>query len=66
MYGSDAKYGMEPNEFKKFIQNIKHAELIRDNPVDKNKIIRKLSDMKKIFEKSIFLKKKSKKIKKLN
>ncbi|WP_075536092.1 N-acetylneuraminate synthase family protein [Candidatus Pelagibacter communis] len=65
MYGSDAKYGMEPNEFKKFIRNIKHAELIRDNPVDKNTIIRKLSDMKKIFEKSIFLKRKIEKNKKI-
>lgn len=65
MYGSDAKYGMEPDKFKIFVRSINEASLIRENPVNKNKLTKNLINMKKIFEKSIFLKKKVEKNKRI-
>lgn len=52
MYGSDAKNGMEPNEFREYCKYVKDAAYIRQNPVNKNNLEMYL-DMKKVFEKSI-------------
>lgn len=54
MYGSDAKFAMEPKNFKKFCEKIKNVWRMIDNPVDKNNLT-KLKKMKETFEKSIFL-----------
>ena len=53
MYGSDAKFATEPNEFKKLVEEIRNAEKALSNKVDKNKKADALKGMKYIFEKSI-------------
>lgn len=53
MYGSDAKFAMEPNDFQSFCQKIKNVWKMIDNPVDKNNL-KKFKRMKTIFEKSIY------------
>lgn len=55
MYGSDAQHSMEPEEFKAFCSNVKEAAIIRANPVDKDDT-REYAEMKRIFEKSIVIK----------
>jgi N,N'-diacetyllegionaminate synthase len=52
MYGSDAQHSMEPNDFKRFCEDVREAAVIRSNPIDKNDLSQ-LQDMKNIFEKSI-------------
>jgi len=52
MYGTDAQFATEPNEFSIMTKYIKNVWSMNDNPVDKN-YIKKYNDMKKIFEKSI-------------
>ena len=52
MYGSDAPYSMEPNDFHIFCNELKTAFEIINNPIDKN-IIDSYADMKIVFEKSI-------------
>lgn len=52
MYGSDARHGLEPDEFKAFCSHVKEAAIIRANPVDKDDLQDYL-DMKRIFEKSV-------------
>jgi N,N'-diacetyllegionaminate synthase len=54
MYGSDAKHSMEPEEFRKFCEEIQDAYRIAKNPVDKNDL-GSYREMKKIFEKSVVL-----------
>jgi N,N'-diacetyllegionaminate synthase len=53
MYGSDAKHSMEPEEFKDLIDGIRAIEKILTSEVDKNEMADKMSNMKRIFEKSI-------------
>lgn len=52
MYGSDAQFSMEPNEFKLFVQELGKADILKNNPVKKNNI-KNFKKMKKVFEKSI-------------
>lgn len=52
MYGSDAYNALPPKEFKLYVDLIKEAQIMRDNKVDKNDL-KDLTNMKKIFEKSI-------------
>lgn len=56
MYGSDASNAMEINEFKKYVSGIRSVWMMNENPVDKNNI-KIYKDIKKIFEKSIVIKK---------
>ena len=56
LYGSDAKFSMEPDQFKNFCKEIKNAYIIKKNNVNKNDI-KKYKNMKKVFEKSIVAKK---------
>jgi len=51
-YGSDAKYAMEPKEFKVYCEKLKRVWKIHKMKVDKNDI-KKFKLMKKVFEKSI-------------
>lgn len=55
MYGSDAKFAMEPNEFTNYVKEIKNSWEILENPINKNDL-KKFSKMKKVFEKSIVTK----------
>lgn len=52
LYGSDAKFSMEPKEFKEFSKIIKEIWLINKHRVNKNNL-KKYASMKKVFEKSI-------------
>ena len=52
MYGSDAKFAMEPHEFKLYCDYIKEAKQIFDSKVSKN-INYDIKQMRKIFQKSI-------------
>lgn len=52
MYGSDAKYSMEPLEFKLMSEAINEVWDINKNPVNKNNI-EIYKDMKNVFQKSI-------------
>jgi len=61
MYGSDAKYGIEPNEFKYLIEGIREIEIIQDHFIDKNIVAKNKENIKMIYEKSIVLKKDLKK-----
>ena len=60
MYGSDAKFAMEPKEFSNYASSIKKAIKILVNPIDKNKT-EIFTKMKKVFEKKLVLKIKKKK-----
>lgn len=53
MYGSDARHSMEPEEFRDLVKGIRAIEIMKQNPVDKNKAADSLHEMKDIFEKSI-------------
>ncbi len=54
MYGSDAKNSMEPSQFLSFASELKDAWVMRDNPVDKDKLASEvMGDMKIIFQKSV-------------
>lgn len=52
MYGSDARHGLEPNEFKELCSHVREASIIHANPVDKDDL-HEYREMKRIFEKSI-------------
>jgi N,N'-diacetyllegionaminate synthase len=52
MYGSDAQFGAEPEEFARYCRELEDAWKIADNPVDKSDLAA-LRDMKQVFEKSI-------------
>ena len=53
MYGSDARNSMEPQEFTDLVKGIRAIEIMKQNPVDKNKATESLHEMKTVFEKSI-------------
>ncbi len=60
MYGSDAPYAMELDEFRNYVKGIKNIWKMLDSPVNKNNL-KPFSKMKKVFEKSIVVKKTLKK-----
>jgi sialic acid synthase SpsE len=60
MYGSDAFNALEPDEFRNMVNCLNEAQIIIKNDVNKNNL-RKLRNMKVIFEKSIVIKRKIKK-----
>ena len=68
MYGSDAKFAMEPEEFSKFCNSINKIKKIISSPINKNNL-KPFKKMKSVFEKNIVAKvkiKKEQKIKKFN
>ena len=52
MYGSDAQFGVEPDEFRRYCSEMNDAWALRANPVDKSDL-GALREMKQVFEKSI-------------
>lgn len=60
LYGSDAIFAMEPDEFRDYVNNIKRTWKLLKKKVDKNNLT-KFRKMKKIFEKSIVINKSLKK-----
>ena len=52
MYGSDAQFGAEPDEFSRYCRELQDAWKIIDHPVDKTNLDA-LREMKSVFEKSI-------------
>lgn len=52
MYGSDARHSLEPGDFAHMVKGIRAAERMRA-PVDKDAVAAGLSEMKRIFEKSV-------------
>lgn len=52
MYGSDAKFSFEPDDFQKYCEEIRNISEILSNPVDKNNL-NELKNTKKVFEKKI-------------
>lgn len=55
LYGPDATFSLEPDEMKLLVQGIRAIEIMISSNVDKNDIA-KLSEIKKVFEKSIVTK----------
>lgn len=53
MYGSDAKFSLEPIEFSHMVSQIREIEKALSFKVDKDQIADELVDMKKTFEKSL-------------
>ena len=53
MYGSDASMSTEPDEFKHMVSAIRELELMIDPSYSKNDVTNSLSNMKRVFEKSI-------------
>ena len=53
MYGSDAKHSLEPSEFSDMVKGIRAIEAIVSSKVDKDEIASRMSEMKKVFQKSI-------------
>lgn len=60
MYGSDAKYATELDEFKTYCENLSTAKKIISSPVNKDSL-ESYKKMKEIFEKKIVFKKSFKK-----
>ena len=52
MYGSDAKYGMEPGDFLVFCDVVREARAMAEHPVDKDDLSA-YAETKRVFEKSI-------------
>jgi sialic acid synthase SpsE len=52
MYGSDAQFGMEPADFKRYCAELKDTWKLIANPVDKQDL-RAFQEMKRVFEKSV-------------
>ncbi|HEY5927924.1 MAG TPA: N-acetylneuraminate synthase family protein [Kofleriaceae bacterium] len=52
MYGSDAQFAAEPDEFRRYCSEIKDAWKLLDHPVDKSDLD-SFREMKQVFEKSI-------------
>lgn len=61
MYGSDAKFAMEPDDFKIFTNEINFTFEMLKNPIDKNRLNKNLNFMRRTFNKSIYVKKDLKK-----
>ncbi len=59
-FGSDAKFAMEPKDFRKYCDNLNRVWNMIDNKVNKNNL-KKLKKMKQVFEKSIVAKRDLKK-----
>jgi len=53
IYGSDAKHSLEPDEFKRFVKEIRDLERMLSNKIDKDKVVGRLGNIKVVFEKSI-------------
>ena len=65
MYGSDAKFAMEPKEFSNFCESINRTKILIKSKVNKNNI-NPFKRMKETFEKKIVAKKKIEKGKKIS
>jgi N,N'-diacetyllegionaminate synthase len=52
MYGSDAQFAAEPDEFRRYCRELRDAWRILDHPVDKADLAG-VREMKQVFEKSI-------------
>ena len=50
MYGSDAPYASEPDQFKELTLLLNEAENILNNPVNKDEMTIKLNDMKHVLK----------------
>ncbi len=57
MYGSDAKFAMEPNEFHEFCKSINRTKILIKSKVNKNNI-KPFFKMKETFEKKIIARRK--------
>lgn len=55
MYGSDAKNSMEPEKFKEYCGEIYFLQEALNSPVNKDELVNELKDMKRIFEKSLYI-----------
>ena len=55
LYGPDARFSLEPEEFKKLVEDINYVKKALCNNVDKDNL-KEYIDMKLIFQKSIFSK----------
>ena len=53
LYGPDAKYSLEPHEFKQLVEGIRAIEAMLESPVRKEDMAKELGQMKETFEKSI-------------
>ena len=53
MYGSDAVHSLEPKEFKELVEGINTIRQIITTPVDKDELAMSLSEMRKVYQKSI-------------
>ncbi len=53
LYGPDARFSLEPEEFKKLVEDINYVKKALTNNVDKNNLD-SYKEMKLIFQKSIF------------
>ena len=53
LYGPDARFSLEPEEFKKLVEDINYVKKSLINKVDKNQLD-SYKEMKLIFQKSIF------------
>lgn len=53
MYGSDAKYSLEPHQLKLLTNCIREVELAIHTKIDKDEIAQHLKNIKEVFEKSI-------------
>ena len=65
LYGPDAWFSLNPNEFNKMVKDLQFIRKAHLNPVNKNNI-KAFKQMKTIFEKSIVARNKIKKGEKLN
>ena len=55
MYGSDAANAMEPADFRRYVDAVREAWIMRENPVNKDDLT-PFADMKRVFQKSIVAK----------
>jgi sialic acid synthase SpsE len=53
MYGSDAMNSIEPQDFKRLVDEIRQIQIALSHNIDKDEKVRHLKDMKITFEKSI-------------
>ncbi len=65
LYGPDARFSLEPDEFEKLVEDINYVQKALINNIDKN-AIDSYKEMKLIFQKSIFAKYNIKKGEKFN
>ena len=53
MYGSDAMNSIEPDEFKRLVDEIRTIDIAMNSSIDKDEKVKELKHMKTTFEKSI-------------